>query len=84
MSMLRQSEVPLMMWGLISSDVRLKSEMGEGEGEERRLQTGTNPEDQGCRGPPPEQQNFKGPRKADFVCKGTLKIDPIMKVLCIT
>ena len=26
-SMLRQSEVPLMMWGLMSSDVRLKSEM---------------------------------------------------------
>ena len=27
---------------------------------------------------------LKGPRKAVFVCKGTLKIDPIMKVLCIT
>ena len=27
---------------------------------------------------------MKGPRKAVFVCNGTLKIDPIMKVLCIT
>ena len=27
---------------------------------------------------------FKGPRKAFLVCKGTLKIDPVMKVLCIT
>ena len=27
---------------------------------------------------------IKGPRKAAFVCKRTLKIDPIMKVLCLT
>ena len=27
---------------------------------------------------------LKGPRKAVLVCNGTLKIDPIMKVLCIT
>ena len=66
--------------GLLGTGTR-----GEGEEEEEwRLETGARPEDQGCRGPPPEQQNFKGPRKAVFVCKGTLKIDPIMKVLCIT
>ena len=29
-------------------------------------------------------QFVKGPRKAIFVCKRTLKINPIMKVLCIT
>ena len=28
--------------------------------------------------------NIKGPRKAVFGCKGMLKTDPIMKVLCIT
>ena len=27
---------------------------------------------------------FKGPRKAGFWCKRTLKINPIMKVLCMT
>ena len=32
---------------------------GGGGGKEWRLETGTNPEDQGCRGPPPEQQNVK-------------------------
>ena len=30
---------------------------GEAEEEEWRHETGANPEDQGCRGPPPEQQN---------------------------
>jgi len=28
--------------------------------------------------------HIKGPRKAVFVCKGTLKIDSSMKVLCVT
>ena len=37
-----------------------------------------------CRAPAKLPTYFKGPRRAVFGCKGTLKIDPIMKVLCIT
>jgi len=33
---------------------------------------------------PRRRTTFKRPRKAVFGCKGMLKIDPIMKVLCIT
>ena len=36
--------------------IRDRDEGGRGK-EEWNLKTGTNPEDQGCRGPPPEQKN---------------------------
>ena len=40
-------------------DYKGRGRGGKGKKEESRLETGANPEDQGCRGPPPEQHNIK-------------------------